>query len=262
MDTHSRIGLVLAGCLIVLIAIGCAQHKAYEGPSTQQAKLQGNGLVTAGKFRSVVIEDIDNDGNMDVVGGASSPGLVTISYGDGKGAVSEPQILPVHGEVRSVAVADFNEDGLMDIAFSVKRETTGIRLWMNQSSRQWKQENGPIKTNIYQNIKAADANGDGHMDIIGANSTEDSNAGVQVWLGNGKGGWITESGPTTLGRYMDVALADLNKDGALDLIGAGWGTYGALRVWLGDGSGKWSAISPLNRGSYYGVSVGDLDSDG
>ena len=262
MDTHSRIGLVLAGCLIVLIAIGCAQHKAYEGPSTQQAKLQGNGLVTAGKFRSVVIEDIDNDGNMDVVGGASSPGLVTISYGDGKGAVSEPQILPVHGEVRAVAVADFNEDGLMDIAFSVKRETTGIRLWMNQSARQWKQENGPIKVNIYQNIRAADVNGDGHMDIIGANSTEDANAGVQVWLGNGKGGWITESGPTTLGRYMDVALADLNKDGAPDLIGAGWGTYGALRVWLGDGSGKWSSISPLNRGSYYGVSVGDVDSDG
>jgi protein involved in polysaccharide export with SLBB domain len=199
---------------------------------------------------------------MDVVGGASSPGLVTISYGDGKGAVSEPQILPVHGEVRSVAVADFNEDGLMDIAFSVKRETTGIRLWMNQSARQWKQENGPIKVNIYQNIRAADVNGDGHMDIIGANSTEDANAGVQVWLGNGKGGWITESGPTTLGRYMDVALADLNKDGAPDLIGAGWGTYGALRVWLGDGSGKWSSISPLNRGSYYGVSVGDVDSDG
>jgi protein involved in polysaccharide export with SLBB domain len=262
MDTHSRIGLVLAGCLTVLISIGCAQQKAYEGPSSNQARLKGNGLVTAGKFRSVVIEDVDNDGNLDVVGGAASPGMVTISYGDGKGAVSEAQILPVHGEVRSVTVADFNEDGLEDIAFSVERETTGIRLWMNQTSRQWKQENGPTKTNRYENIKAADVNGDGHMDIIGANSTEDANAGVQVWLGNGQGGWITESGPTTLGRYMDVLLADLNKDGALDLIGAGWGTHGALRVWLGDGSGKWSSISPLNRGSYYGVSVGDLDSDG
>jgi polysaccharide export outer membrane protein len=61
---------------------------------------------------------------------------------------------------------------------------------------------------------------------------------------------------------MDVALADLNKDGAPDLIGAGWGTHGALRVWLGDGRGKWASISPLNRGSYYGVSVGDVDSDG
>jgi protein involved in polysaccharide export with SLBB domain len=264
MDTHSRTGLVWAGCLALLITIGCAQNKTYQAPSAESAssKAAGAGLVTAGKFHSVVMADMDNDGNMDVVGGASTPGLVTISYGDGNGAVSEPQFLPVHGEVRSVAVADFNEDGLNDIAFSVERETSGIRLWMNQPNRRWKQENGPTKLNKYQNIKTADVNGDGHMDIIAANSTEESNAGVQVWLGNGRGGWIAESGPTTLGRYMDVAVADLNKDGLPDLIGAGWGLSGTLRVWLGDGTGRWFSISPLNIGSYYGVSVGDLDSDG
>jgi polysaccharide export outer membrane protein len=262
MDTHSRTGLVLAGCLAVLITIGCAQQKAYQAPSVKSVSPNAAGLVTSGKFRSVVIEDMDNDGNLDVVGGASSPGMVTISYGDGRGGVSEPQILPVHGEVRSVAVADFNEDGLNDIVFSAQKETSGIRLWMNQSKRKWKQENGPVKINKYQNLKTADVNSDGHMDIIAANSTEDTKAGVQVWLGNGKGGWMVESGPTTMGRYMDVAVADLNKDGFLDLIGAGWGTYGYVRVWLGDGTGKWASTSPLKKGSYYGVSVGDLDNDG
>lgn len=266
MDTHSKTGLVLAGCLAILMTIGCAQHKAYEiqhqVSKTPPASPKASGLVVAGKFVSVVIEDMDNDGNLDVVGGAASPGMVTISYGDGQGAVSEPQILPVHGEVRAVAVTDFNEDGLNDIVISVDKETTGIRLWINQSDRRWKQENGPIKFNKYQNLKTADVNGDGHMDIIAANSTEDVKAGVQVWLGNGKGGWITESGPTTMGLYMDVAVADLNKDGAPDLIGAGWGTYGTLRVWLGDGKGNWSSITPLNKGSYYGISVSDVDSDG
>jgi len=262
MDTRSRTGLVLAGCLALLITIGCAQHKAYQTPSGEPMSSKSAGLVAAGKFHSVVMEDMDNDGNLDIVGGASTPGLVTISYGDGNGAVSEPQFLPVHGEVRSVAVADFNEDGLNDIVFSVQRETSGIRLWLNQPNRQWQQANGPTKQNKYQNVKTADVNGDGHMDIIAANSTEDSNAGVQVWLGNGKGGWIAESGPTTLGRYMDVAVADLNKDGLPDLIGAGWGISGALRVWLGDGTGRWYSVSPLNRGSYYGASVDDLDSDG
>jgi protein involved in polysaccharide export with SLBB domain len=265
MSSHSRTGLVLAGCLTVLITIGCAQNKAYKASPDQPlqpVRSQAAGLVTAGKFHSVVIEDMDNDGNMDVVGGASRPGLITISYGDGNGAVSEPQFLPVHGEVRSVAVADFNEDGLNDIAFSVEKESSGIRLWINQPNRAWKQENGPTKLNQYQNIKTADVNSDGHMDIIAANSTEASNAGVQVWLGNGKGGWIAESGPTILGRYMDVAVADFNKDGLPDIVGAGWGISGTLRVWLGDGTGRWFSISPINNGSYYGVSVVDLEGDG
>jgi polysaccharide export outer membrane protein len=261
MSIYSRIGLVMAGCLAMMLVLGCAQHKAYEAPSGAQAS-RADSRVVAGKFRSVVIEDMDNDGNPDVVGGASSPGMVTISYGDGKGAISEAQILPVHGEVLSIAVADFNEDGLNDVAFSVDRETTGIRLWINQSSRQWKQENGPTKIDTYQNLNTADVNSDGHLDLIGANSTSDTQAGVQVWLGNGKGGWITESGPTTTGRYMDATPADLNKDGRPDLIAAGWGQYGAVRVWLGDGTGKWTSISPLNNGSYYGVSVGDVNADG
>jgi protein involved in polysaccharide export with SLBB domain/outer membrane lipoprotein SlyB len=262
MDTHSRTGLVLAGCLTLLISIGCAQHKAYEVPPAKPVSPKAAGLVVSGKFRSVVIEDMDNDGNLDVVGGASSPGMVTISYGDGRGGVSEPQILPVHGEVRAVAVADFNEDGLNDIVFSAQKETSGIRLWMNQSNRKWKQANGPVKINRFQNLKTADVNSDGHMDIIAANSTEDVKAGVQVWLGNGKGGWIVESGPTTFGRYMDVEVADLNKDGFPDLIGAGWGTYGSVRVWLGDGTGKWTSTEPLKKGSYYGVSIGDFYNDG
>ncbi len=261
MSTHSRIGLVLAGCLATMLVLGCAQHKAYEAPSAAQTP-RADGLVAAGKFFAVVIEDMDNDGNPDVVGGAASPGMVTISYGDGKGALSEAQILPVHGEVRSLAVADFNEDGLNDIVFSVQKETSGIRLWVNQSKRQWKQENGPIKINTYQNLKTADVNADGHMDIIAANSTEDQKAGIQVWLGNGKGGWEVESGPTTLGRYMDTAVADVNKDGFPDLIGAGWGMQGSLRVWLGDGTGKWTATSPLSKDNYYGVSTGDLNGDG
>jgi protein involved in polysaccharide export with SLBB domain/outer membrane lipoprotein SlyB len=261
MITQSRIELVWAGCLAMLILLGCAQHNAYQAAPATQAP-RADGLVASGKFRAVVIEDMDNDGNLDVVAGASSPGMVTISYGDGKGAISEAQILPVHGDVRSVAVADFNEDGLNDIAFSVQKETSGIRLWENQSKRNWKQQNGPIKINKYLNLEAADVNADGHMDIIAANSTEDNKAGIQVWLGNGQGGWYVESGPTTLGRYMGVAVADLNKDGFPDLIGAGWGLRGSVRVWLGDGTGKWTATPPVSVGNYYGVSTGDLNGDG
>ena len=133
---------------------------------------------------------------------------------------------------------------------------------MNQSGRQWELRKGPSEIKKFEGIKTADINGDGHMDIIAANTTSPTQGGIQVWLGNGKGEWAVETGPTISGIYMDVFPVDLNHDGHLDIIGAGWGTYGALRVWLGDGTGNWSSTPILERGSYYGVSVGDLNQDG
>ena len=265
LSTRKRIALVklslvlTAGAFAVGVS-GCATQP--EPYSPEPAMLKADGLSLAGKFRSVAIKDLDNDGNLDVVGGASSPGMVTINYGDGSGGLSEPQYLPVKGDVRSVAVADVNEDGLADIVFSVQKQSSGIKIWMNQSKRQWKLNKGPIEINKYEGLKTADVDGDGHMDIIAANATSSTQGGIQVWLGNGKGNWPLESGPTISGIYMDVLPVDLNHDGNLDLIGAGWGTYGALRVWLGDGTGNWSSTAPLEKGSFYGLNIGDLNKDG
>ncbi len=255
-----KILLLLAAWMTAIGVSGCTRNIEQSAPPPVIPK--ADGLASAGRFRTVVIADMDNDGNLDIVGGASSPGMVTIHYGDGKGEISSPQNLPVAGDVRSVGVADINEDGLPDIVFSVQKESSGIRVFVNHSRRQWKLEKGPIEINKYEGIRTADINGDGHLDIIAANATSATQGGIQVWLGDGRGNWPIESGPTISGVYMDVLAADLNQDGNLDLIGAGWGTHGALRVWLGDGAGSWSSINPLENGSYYGLSIGDLNNDG
>ena len=252
--------LLLAAWLAATWALSCVKKTETYSPAPVIPK--ADGLAAAGKYHSVVIEDMDNDGYPDVVGGASSPGMVTINYGDGRGGISDPQYLPVKGEVRSVAVADINEDGHADIVFSVQKESSGIRVFFNMSGRQWRQDNGPIEINKYQGVRTADVNGDGHLDIIAANATSATQGGIQVWLGDGRGNWPVESGPTVSGIYMDVLVADLNHDGNLDLVGAGWGTFGALRVWQGDGAGSWSSTNPLEKGSFYGLSIGDLNGDG
>ncbi len=258
--TLAKLSLLLTAGAFAIGVSGCATQPETYTPEPAMPK--ADGLSLAGKFRSVAIKDLDNDGNLDVVGGASSPGMVTINYGDGSGGISEPQYLPVKGDVRSVAVADINEDGLADIVFSVQKQSSGIKIWMNQSKRQWKLNKGPIEINKYEGLKTADINGDGHMDIIAANTTSSTQGGIQVWMGDGKGNWPIETGPTISGIYMAVLPVDLNHDGNLDLIGAGWGTYGALRVWLGDGTGSWSSTAPLERGSFYGLHIGDLNKDG
>ena len=254
-----RLLLLWIGLLGIIAVAGCAQKKVND---RQPAWSKESGLVSSGNFRSVALADLDNDGNLDVIGGSSSPGTVAIWYGNGTGGMSAPQYLPFKGDVRSIAVADFDENGFKDIVLSVQKEASGIMVWLNQGERKWVRGVSPTEINNYEGVKTADVNGDGHMDIIAANVSSDIQGGIQVWLGDGKGNWRVESGPTITGAYMDITLADFDHDGFLDLAAAGWGIDGALKVWLGDGAGGWSSTSPVSKGSFYGLSVGDVDGDG
>ena len=101
--------LLYVGLLGIIFTIGCAQKKVND---RQPALSKEGRLATSGKFRSVALSDLDNDGNMDVIGGSSFPGTVTIWYGDGTGGMARPQNLPFKGDVRSIAVADVDENGL------------------------------------------------------------------------------------------------------------------------------------------------------
>lgn len=250
---------LLCGVGLMLAVHGCAQNAAYAPPpGLGQAKGPASGAKTV----AVVIADLDHDGMLDIVSGSVDPGAITISYGEGSGRFSAPQTLPAEGDVRSVAVAEVNEDGLPDLIYSVQRQSSGIRVLLNQPGRQWKAGKGPTEINKYEGLRAADLNGDGHIDIVAANASSDLQGGIQIWWGTGRGSWAPGLNPTVTGTYMDVAVADFNGDGVLDLAGAGWGTHGSLRIWLGNGGGHWTAVDPVGTGNFYALSAADLNNDG
>jgi protein involved in polysaccharide export with SLBB domain len=251
--------LIGAGLILILAVCGCAkQAVSVPPPELPSAKLPASGAKTV----SVAVADLDQDGIADIVSGSVDPGVITISYGDGNGRFSASHQLPAAGDVRSLALADIDENGFPDIVYSVQRQSSGIRVWQNLGGRRWKPGKGPTEIHKYEGLKVADLNGDGHMDIVAANASSDTQGGIQVWWGTGRGGWAPGPSPIATGIYMDVLAADFNGDGVLDLAGAGWGTHGALRVWLGNGAGHWKALEPVATGNFYALSTGDLNRDG
>ncbi len=244
---------------VLLLGAGCSGEDKYIRPAMHEKE---SSLALSGKFRGLAIADLDNDGKLDIVGGSSAPGTAVIWYGNENGFNTKPYLLPLKADVRSVSIADIDKDGLKDIILAVQKEAAGIMVWKNNPGRKWARGTAPTGINHYQSVKAEDINGDGCQDIIAANSTTDRQGGIQVWLGDCRGKWPVETGPSVTGVYMDVALADFNEDGIPDLAGAGWGTYGSIRIWLGDRAGTWSSTPPLVRGSFYGITTGDINGDG
>jgi adhesin HecA-like repeat protein len=253
-----RASALLCGAALMLLA--CAQGRPNSPPAPGAAPAAS---PSAGaKSVAVVLADVDRDGYVDIVSGSVEPGAITIAYGEGAGRFSAPLRLPVEGDVRTLAVADVDEDGLPDIICGVQRQSSGIRVWLNQPGRQWKPGRAPTEIHSYASVKAADLNGDGHIDIVAANATSELQGGIQVWWGTGKGTWVPGPSPTVTGIYMDVLAVDVNADGVLDLVGAGWGNPGGIRVWLGNGAGGWSVLDPLCRGSFYALGAADFNADG
>jgi hypothetical protein len=112
-------------------------------------------------------------------------------------------------------------------------------------------------------FKAADVNGDGHLDFAVANQGSDE---VTVLLGNGAGEFSAASGsPAGVGDGpVAVATADLNSDGKVDLAVAN-GSSNDATVLLGNGAGGFGAApgSPLRLGGNPAdMATADLNGDG
>ncbi len=114
-------------------------------------------------------------------------------------------------------------------------------------------------------IELGDLNGDGILDLV-ATGHDGGSGQVTVRLGAGNGTFGSSRSYAAEGlRSYDLSLGDINGDGILDLVTAGYdSTNGRTTVRLGVGDGTFgSATSFINQDVFTrAVTLGDINGDG
>ncbi len=197
--------------------------------------------------QSLVLGDLNRDGYLDIVAGNhSSQNAVFLNDGSGYFTTTrELTFGPKDAKPSGMALGDIEGDGDLDVVVAYENRYSIIFFNNGQGSfdDQQSQEIGllGIKTT---GVALGDVDGDGNLDIV-IGSLYNAN---HIYTNDGRGGFpatrAQKIGPRDNQTY-DVALHDINGDGALDLVTGHWNRPLPNVVYLNDGNGNFNTNRTL-----------------
>jgi hypothetical protein len=225
-------------------------------------------FVGAGKhktlrFPSVVADDINGDGRIDLVAldfttNIFGPLTISVFMGNGDGTFQQRKDYPT--TVFSVSdglLADFNGDGKLDLVFG-NGDQMAVMLGNGDGTFQPAILSSDAVSPWEMQIAVGDINHDGKLDVAFISVYQPP---VWVALGNGDGTFQPATVVLNTGFADQLVLADFNGDGNLDLMTAG--DMGDL-FFAGNGDGTFaSGISVQDNMMFAsGMGTADLNGDG
>lgn len=197
---------------------------------------------------NVIVADLDGDNDLDVIVTASTDGA--IHWFENGNSWSDNVISSSYAGPQGLAAGDIDNDGDIDIAVGAVGSQNQID-WFENTGTSWTQHFVASKSSAYD-VKLADINGDGRLDVI--------TKGTQLTWYDGNNNWNANIVVSTSGtNSRGIAIADMDWDGDLDIVTSV--TYTSLS-WLENddfGSSWTQTVITSNTSDVRDIKIADID---
>jgi VCBS repeat protein len=241
-------------------------------------------LPGAAATHSMALADMDGDGDLDLIEADRIGAAPRLTLNNGTESPWEGQTTTAIGSdtyrTTGVAIGDVDSDGDLDLITANEGGFSGIggadhpnRLFLNNGTAD--PFSGVSGSNIgstncsTMKVALGDIDNDGDLDLVTAE--RDNTQRNHCYLNSGTADPFSPEVVSDIGTAeeytSDIALADFNSDGLLDVVVVTGQlvSSGPTRVHLNDGSASpFSSGTPITieSANSYSVDVGDVDGDG
>jgi methionine-rich copper-binding protein CopC len=236
--------------------------------------------VDVSRQPTVVVGDVDSDGDLDVLATSYYGNAVSVRLNNGAGVFMAPATggsVAVGSNPRDLALGDVDGDGDLDLVtanyeYSASIGTVSVRLNNGAGVFAAPTTGGSVPVSGPANsVLLTDLDGDGDLDIAVVNNNGNGNTGtINVRFNNGAGIFTAPATGGTIpvgSSPYRIASGDVDGDGDLDLLTAN-SFSGDISLRLNNGAGVFTvpasggtiSVGPLY--SPQDIKVGDVDGDG
>ncbi len=210
---------------------------------------------------SVFAIDLDDDGDVDVLGAAFYADEITWWENDGNENLTEHTIDSTFEGASGVFAIDINGDNDIDVLGAAGWPDHSITWWENDGNENFTEHTITDNFDYANSVYAIDMDGDLDVDVLGTAGTADEITWWENLDGTGTS-WTEHTIDTLFDGAVSVYAIDLDGDNDVDVLGAA-GTADEITWWENDGSQNFTEYTIA--GNFDGansVFAIDLDGDG